>query len=181
MEIFINNISHGLVTRLDQAAKEDVVRVYADSFLVHPPAPHAEALAVLRGLHAMGLRLGLISNTGMTPRTTFRTFLEREGMLEYFDALTFSDEVRLAKPSSEIFPLTLRAMGARPAQAVHVGDHVVNDLVGAKRSGLKTVWIVGFYEREDPSDPASEPDVAVTNLGLVVPAIAKLSGRRQPG
>jgi putative hydrolase of the HAD superfamily len=177
VETFINNISPGLVDRLDQGTLEDIVRIYADSFLVHPPRPHAEAVPVLRALHEMGMRLGLISNTGMTPGTTFRTFLEHHGILDYFDILTFSDEVRLAKSSTEIFLMTLRAMGVSPTEAVHVGDHVVNDVVGAKRSGLKTVWITGFYEREDPSDPESEPDASVADLGLVVSAIAGLSGR----
>jgi putative hydrolase of the HAD superfamily len=178
VEIFIDNISPGLVRRLDQGTTEDIVRIYADSFLVHPPAPHTDALPVLRALQAMGMRLGLISNTGMTPGATFRTFLKQKGILEYFDILTFSDEVRLAKPSTEIFLMTLRAMGISPAQTVHVGDHVVNDVVGGNRSGLKTVWITGFYEREDPSDPESEPDAAVSDLGLVVSAIAELSGSR---
>ena len=180
VEIFIDNISPGLVERLNQETIEEIARIYADSFLIHPPSPHTDALTVLRDLKAMGLRLGLISNTGMTPGTTFRTFLQNEGLLGYFDVLTFSDEVKLSKPSNEIFLMTLRAMSAAPYQTVHVGDHVINDVMGAKRSGLKTVWIEGFYEREDPSDPDSEPDAAVSELGLVVPAIAQLSGRATP-
>ena len=59
----------------------------------------------------MGLKIGLISNTGMTPGTTFRAHLENIGLLGFFDVLTFSDEVKLSKPSEEIFRLTLRALG----------------------------------------------------------------------
>ena len=180
VEMFINNISVDLVDRLDRVTVEEIVRVYADSFLVHPPIVHGDALTVLEDLKAMGLRLGLISNTGMTPGPTFRAFLEGEGMLGYFEVLTFSDEVKLAKPSKEIFLRTLRSMGASPAQAVHVGDHLVNDVVGAKRCGLKTVWITGFYDGEHPSGPDAEPDVTVAELGLVVPAIAELTGIRVP-
>ena len=178
--IFINNISPGLVDRLDQNTLEGIERIYADSFLVHPPSLHADAVSVLHDLKAMGLRLGLISNTGMTPGATFRIYLHQEGMLGYFDVLTFSDEVKLAKPSNEIFLMTLRAMSTGPDQAIHVGDHVVNDVVGAKRCGLKTVWITGFSEREDTSDPDSEPDVTVAGLAQVVPAISQLSGRQAP-
>lgn len=180
VEIFIDYISDGLLERLNQETIEEIARVYADSFLIHPPLPHTDALTVLRDLKAMGMRLGLISNTGMTPGTTFRTFLEQEGMLSYFDALTFSDEVKISKPSNEIFLMTLRAMSAAPNQTVHVGDHLINDVVGAKRCGLKTVWIEGFYEREDLSDPATEPDASVAGLGLVVQAIAQLSGLASP-
>lgn len=177
---FISNISPGLVYRLDQTTLEGIERIYADSFLIHPPSTHADAASVLHGLKEMGLRLGLISNTGMTPGATFRTYLDQEGLLGYFDVLTFSDEVKLAKPSNEIFLMTLRAMSALPDQAVHVGDHAVNDVVGAKQCGLKTIWITGFSEREDPSDPDSEPDVTVAGLAEVVPAISQLSERRAP-
>ena len=179
VQMFINNISLGLVERLNRDTVEDILRVYADSFLVHPPSVHVDAVPVLRDLKATGLRLGLISNTGMTPGATFRVYMESQGLLGYFDALTFSDEVKLAKPSNKIFLMTLHSMNATPAQAVHVGDHVVNDVVGAKRCGLKTIWIEGFNNRDDPLDPDSEPDAIVAELGLVVPAIAELS-RIQP-
>ena len=177
VEVFIENIAAGLVDRLDEETIQEILRAYADSFFVYPPVPHTDALEVLREVKAMGLRIGLISNTGMTPGVTFRSYLDQQGMLEYFDTLTFSDEVKLAKPSLQIFQLTLRSLGAAPEQAVHVGDHVANDVVGAKRCGLKPVWITGFYEREDPMNPESEPDATVDQLGMVVPAIARLAGR----
>ena len=177
VEIFINNIDGGMVDRLDEETNQEIMRVYADSFFVHPPVPHSDALSVLEDVKAMGLRIGLISNTGMTPGSTFRRYLDQQGMLKYFDTLTFSDEVKLAKPSDEIFLLTLRSLGADPPETVHVGDHVQNDVVGAKRCGLKTVWITGFYENENPSDPDTMPDVTVDGLAEVVPAIAGLAGR----
>ena len=177
VEIFINGISAGLVWRLDPQTLDDIVRAYDEPFLSHPPLPHSQAITVLEGLKTMGLRMGLISNTGMTPGSTFRTYLEQQGMLRYFDTLTFSDEVGVSKPSDEIFLMTLRALDVEPAQTVHVGDHVKNDVVGANRLGMKTVWITGFYEREDPTDAASQPDAAVDDLGLVVEAVAQLSGR----
>ncbi|MCI0786726.1 MAG: HAD family hydrolase [Chloroflexi bacterium] len=177
VEIFINNIDVGMVDRLDEETIQEIIRVYADSFFVHPPVPHSDALSVLGDVKAMGLRIGLISNTGMTPGSTFRRYLDQQGMLKYFDTLTFSDEVKLAKPSDEIFLLTLRSLGADPPETVHVGDHVQNDVVGAKRCGLKTVWITGFYENENPSDPDTMPDVTVDGLAEVVPAIAGLAGR----
>jgi len=177
VEMFINNISDGLVGRLDEETILEVVRTYADSFWVHPPVPHTDAQAVLQDVYAMGLGIGLISNTAMTPGETFRKYMDQQGLLEYFDVLTFSDEVKISKPAEEIFHMTLSSLGATPAQTVHVGDHVKNDVVGANRCGLKTVWITGFYENEDPSNPETQPDETVDGLGQVAQAIARLAGR----
>ena len=174
VEMFVENIAPGLLGRLPEEIFQEVLRAYADSFFVHPPTPHEAALPVLEQVKAMGLRVGLISNTGMTPGVAFRQFLDQHGMLKYFDALTFSDEVKLAKPSPEIFLMTLRGLGTTPNQSVHVGDHVQNDVVGAKRAGLKAIWIEGFYERGDISIPYSEPDVAVSGLGEVTGAVTRL-------
>ena len=176
VEFFIDRIEDGLLSRLDPEAVDEIESIYSDSFFVHPPLPHRDAVAVLRDVKSMGLSVGLISNTGMTPGVAFRRFLEEKGMLGYFDTLTFSDEVLLSKPSDEIFLMTLRAMGATPEQSIHVGDHVKNDVVGANRCGLKTVWITGFYENEDPANPETRPDETVDQLAHVVPAIAKLTG-----
>lgn len=173
---FVENISPGLQDRLRKNAFSEITRVYADSFLDYPPPAHDHALEVLRGVRDMGLRIGMISNTGMTPGSTFRTYLANTGMLDYFDILTFSDEVKMAKPAREIFLLTMRALEASPEQAVHVGDSVRNDVAGAKLCGLKTVWITGFSERDDPLDPDTEPDAIVEGLADVVPAIRRLAG-----
>ena len=187
VEIFVGNIDPnldpGLVECLDRESRElmdEITRVYADSFLEYPPPAHIDALSALQGVKRLGLRIGLISNTGMTSGVTFRTYLEDTGMLSYFDALTFSDEVKLSKPGNEIFLMTLRSLGASPAETVHVGDHIQNDVVGAKQCGLKTVWITGFSERTDPGDPCTEPDESVNGLGEVVSAISRLASLDLP-
>ena len=175
IDIFVESISPGLGDRLTEGALSKITRVYADSFLDYPPPAHSDAVDVLKSVHAMGLRIGMISNTGMTPGSTFRTYLANTGMLGYFDTLTFSDEVKMAKPAKEIFLLTLRAMNSVPEQTVHIGDSVRNDVAGAKLCGLRTVWITGFSEREDPDDPMTEPDETVDGLAEVVTAIQRIS------
>lgn len=174
--LFVDGISPGLAARLPAAVLREITVAYSDSFFEHPPRPHPAAVAALRQVKARGFRLGLISNTGMTPGVAFRRFMAQHGLLDYFDALTFSDEVKLAKPAPEIFLRTLRALDAAPAQAIHVGDHPITDVMGARRCGLKTVWIEGFYERGDFADPAAQPDVSVADLGAAAAAVEQLAG-----
>ena len=175
VEKFVENISPGLVDRLPEELMQEILTAYADSFFVHPPLPHIDAQNVLAEGKAQGLRIGLISNTGMTPGVTFRQFLDQHQMLDFFDVLTFSDEVKLAKPSDEIFLMTLKELGAAPAESVHIGDNVKNDVIGANRVGMKTVWIEGFYERPEGAGPEADPDASVTALGMVPSAIQKLN------
>jgi putative hydrolase of the HAD superfamily len=174
--IFVEGICSDLSERLPEELFQEIAVAYADSFFVHPPRPHPDALAVLDGVKALGLRMGMISNTGMTPGVAFRRFLEQHGMLGYFDILVFSDEVKVCKPSCEIFLMTLRELDAAPEQTIHVGDSVTTDVMGAKRCGLKTVWIEGFSQRENPNDPWSEADASVAELALALPAIQRIAG-----
>ena len=175
VKIFVNSISPDLFSQIPDSTFQAIATAYSESFVEHPAVPHPAGVNVLRGVRDMGLRVGLISNTGMTPGILFRRFLEEHGMLEYFDVLTFSDEVGYSKPSPEIFAITLEKLGATPSQTVHVGDHVFNDVAAARACGLKTVWIEGFYERPGATDPATEPDIAVPRLEDVVSAIRDMT------
>lgn len=175
VEIFVEAISPGLAEHISETVFQEVSTAYSDCFFDYPVLPHPEAVAVLRGIQGMGLKLGLISNTGMTPGVSFRRFLAQHGMLHYFEALFFSDEVGIAKPSEEIFAKTLQALGATPEQTIHVGDHIFNDVAAARKCGIKTIWVEGFYERPDPTDPATEPDESVKDLGDVLAAVRRLA------
>ena len=174
--LFVDGIRPGLAARLPAAALQEITVAYSDAFFEHPPRPHPAAVTALRQVKGMGFRLGLISNTGMTPGVAFRRFMAQHGLLDYFDALTFSDEVKVAKPAPEIFLRTLRALDAVPAQAIHIGDHPITDVMGARGCGLKTVWIEGFYERAAFAASDVQPNVSVADLGDTVAAVEQLAG-----
>lgn len=174
VEIFINLIADGLVAGLPEPTIAEIERIYADSFFDYPPRFHDATRSTLESVQSMGLRIGLISNTGMTPGYTFREFLRQHDLLSYFDVLTFSDEVLLAKPSDEIFLMTVNSLQARPDGAIHIGDHVTNDVMGANRVGMKSIWIRGFYEPADPDDPDAQADAAVDDLSAVADAVHRI-------
>ena len=171
--IFLDSLESGLANRLDPGVVGRISEAYADgSFFAFPP-PLAEGVKeMLQQLRRAGYPLALISNTGMTPGATFRRFLQQMGILGYFSVLTFSDEVRLTKPSAKIFGATLEQLDVAPEQTAHVGDHLLNDVAGAKRAGLWAVWLEGF----DEGEPIEAPDVTISSLYQVEAAVASLAG-----
>lgn len=154
-----------------QLAEDDLAALadlYAAPTLAVPPEPLLRDLpGLLAALRGRGLRIGLISNTGRTPGAGLRVVLDRAGALPYFDQLTFSDEVALAKPNPAIFWRTLEALGAEPSAAVHVGDDQAADVVGAHRAGMRVVQ-VGTPLAADPAEP---PDRWIDTLDALPAAL----------
>jgi putative hydrolase of the HAD superfamily len=94
-------------------------------------------------------RLGLISDTGITPGRVLREVLHRDGLLHHFEILTFSDETGRAKPRPEQFLETLSGLETVPEEAVHIGDLPETDLVGAQGVGMKAILFLGVSDRQD--------------------------------
>jgi HAD superfamily hydrolase (TIGR01549 family) len=100
----------------------------------------------LEALSERGIRLGIVCDVGFTGGELLRAFLEREGLLEHFSGWAFSDEVGHYKPSPQIFEAALAALGAQPAEAMHVGDLRRTDVAGANAIGMRTVRYRGLYD-----------------------------------
>jgi len=98
------------------------------------PPSHAEVLARLSGRY----RLGLCSN--FSDAATALGLLEEAGLLRFFDAVAISETEGVRKPRPEIFRAVLDRLGVAPEHAVHVGDHLRDDVGGASALGLRTVW-----------------------------------------
>lgn len=173
LNTFIRHIDPGLSERLPEVVVERIAAVYADSLFSAPPSTHPQAISVLRRTKEMGHKVGLISNTGMTPGATFRVYMQQVGLLEYFDVLTFSDEVQVSKPAQEIFLGTAHELGLPPEQLVHVGDNILNDVLGAQHAGMKTIWIDTGQEASSPKEV--RPDAMVTSLGDVPSAVEAIA------
>jgi len=108
----------------------------------------------LRGLRAAGMKLGIVCDVGFTASPYLRAFLDREGLLELFDAWAFSDEVGVYKPSPRIFEHVLSGLGVDATSAAHVGDRRFSDVAGALGMGMTAVRYIGVYDDDDPSPEA---------------------------
>jgi putative hydrolase of the HAD superfamily len=104
------------------------------------------------------LKTGLVSNAGITTSPTLRVMLTHYGLLAHLDALIFSDELCLAKPSLGMFTSALDALEVAGEDAVFVGDSARHDVIGARAAGMRTVQIGGRVVE------GIEPDARVTSL-----------------
>lgn len=131
-----------LGTTVPPAEQQRIETEIENSILEVPPEPVAEIRDVLGRLAAQ-YRLGIISDTGLTPGRVIRQILEADNLLDYFGQLTFSDEIGRSKPHPDAFLTTLNALDARPIEAIHVGDLLRTDVAGAQNVGMRGVQYVG--------------------------------------
>jgi putative hydrolase of the HAD superfamily len=98
---------------------------------------YPETIPTLRSLQKK-TRLAVLSNTQrIFTIPEFRKF----DIEKYFECIIFSSDVRASKPSAKIFTALLNAMKIQPQDAVYVGDNLYDDIWGAQKVGMKTVWI----------------------------------------
>lgn len=104
--------------------------------------PHCEPLLEELARH---YQLATISNGNADVR--------RLGLGKYFKVIVSADEVGLSKPDPAPFLAALERAGVEPQAALHVGDHPVDDVAGARAVGLHTLW----FNRLGLEWPGAEP------------------------
>lgn len=130
-----------LSSRLGREGLDRIRDVYSEALLRHPPRLFDDVVPSLNKLRRSGLRLALISNTGRTPGSVLRKLLQEFNIGQYFDFMTFSNEVLIRKPDRGIFRHTLSNLHVTPRLTAHVGDNLVVDFEGAKAAGMIAVMI----------------------------------------
>lgn len=88
--------------------------------------------------------------------------LKAVGLAEHFSFHYAGEEFSAAKPAPDMFVAALQRTGIAAHEALHIGDHPVDDISGAQNVGMKTLW-VNFSGKQWPLDSPS-PDYTVTAL-----------------
>jgi putative hydrolase of the HAD superfamily len=151
---------------------EAIKSPYADTVMKLRPAAVEGALEAVKEIKNRGYRVALISNTGRTPGRSMRKVLDDYGYSGLFEVMTFSDETGYKKPHPEIFRRTLQQLNASPGSTVHVGDHGLLDVLGAREAGMRCVQVMRYaHESEGPY----APDASIDSVSDVAEAIDSLA------
>ena len=122
-----------------------------------------EDVSVLEKLNAF--HLGIITNGAHDNHTDSQLSKVRYlGLRDRIQSLTISDEVGVRKPRGEIFKVACECAGVLPEEALFVGDSIENDIVGANRAGMTSVFINRHSDILLPKIEDERPDYIISNL-----------------
>lgn len=131
---------------LPEDTAEELAETFAAAILEYPPEPIEGALEAVRRA-AERLPVGLISDTAISPGTSLRVILDRNGFTPHFRTLTFSDEVGVAKPQRPMFERTAAGLGVATDGLFHIGDLEPTDIAGAQAAGGVAALFTGANDR----------------------------------
>ena len=127
-----------------------------------------DVIARLRS--ANHFRLGVLSNSD---NSSLGPLLDLHGLK--FDEVISSERARLYKPHPGAFQLMTRALEVPAEACLFVGDSQFDDVQGAHRVGMRTVWVNRNGAHMDPALPA--PDHHVQDLTGVLDVLGVPSVR----
>jgi putative hydrolase of the HAD superfamily len=167
LEIMFSFLDDSRFKTIPQSLMVELEEVFLSPILKDPPPLIEGAKRIVEYVQAEGYKIGLICNTGRTPGRIVRELLKKLDMIQYFGALTFSNELKIRKPDSQIFFHTLNQLESHPANSMHVGDQLRVDVLGANRAGMISVHL--NPDRSFPAEIQSEdadlvPDFSVKEL-----------------
>jgi HAD superfamily hydrolase (TIGR01549 family) len=116
------------------------------------------ALPLLQSVRDEGHTVVIVTNNGVAEQ---RLKIDRCGIEPWIDCMVTSEELGISKPERGIFEHALARVGARPSDAVMLGDAWATDIEGAKAAGITPVW---FNPRGRQS-----PDPSVVELRSLTP------------
>jgi putative hydrolase of the HAD superfamily len=93
---------------------------------------------LFEALRQSSCAFGIVSNT---EAVLTRFDLDRWPVLLSADAIVLSSEVGVRKPDPRIFQIALDRLHAAPASTVVVGNSIADDIQGARRAGLRAVYL----------------------------------------
>jgi putative hydrolase of the HAD superfamily len=167
----IDVLLQGLGRTLPSSARANVIEAHATMEVEIPPLLIEGAAAALADL-ATRYRLCIVSDAVVTPGTGLRQILERYGLLGYFEAFAFSDEVGRSKPDRRGFAAVADQLGLSLEQIVHIGDRQHNDIAGPQALGMKAVLFTAAKDRHGDDHTADARCERYADLPHIIDALS---------
>lgn len=122
----------------EKALSAAEIREYYDETYIRHGAIMKHAVRTLEYCRERGYVLGLVTNGS---RDIQYGKIDLLGLRGYFHTIVISGEVGIWKPDPAIYQLALERLGTPADKTLFIGDHPVNDIQGAARAGMDTIWL----------------------------------------
>ena len=99
--------------------------------------------------------------------------IDKAGIGHFFSGAYSSADVGTKKPHPDMFNAPLTALGFAPTEAIHIGDHLIDDIEGAANVGMYSIWV--NLTRATSSEHVTQPTQEVDRLERVRHAIEAIS------
>ena len=119
-------------------------------------------------LSARSIPFGIVTNGG--PRQWNK--LAKMGLIERTAGVVVSATFGCAKPEPAIFLAAARKLAVDPTSILFVGDHPINDIIGAQAVGMQTTWL--HRGLPWPEQCCSSPDFTIDRLADLLPIVAAM-------
>jgi FMN phosphatase YigB (HAD superfamily) len=130
-------------------------RRIASGFMSDAAATFERNRPILKALSER-YRLGIVSNF----YGNLEAVCESAGLGSFFKVMVDSHCVGVEKPDPAIFRVALERLGATPEKTVFIGDSLRRDREGARRMGMRFIWIAPQDVQAGQSERLAEPAVA---------------------
>lgn len=94
--------------------------------------------------------------------TNGNAHISKTGLADYFEFQISAADVQASKPDPAMFISAMRRAGVSPSETLHVGDHPLHDIIGARNAGVDAAWVKRFNQPWDLG--ATEPELQFNNL-----------------
>ena len=188
-DAFLEEWRKGFQGRMDGSVRDgvDVFRPALDALGLDPPdgaideanrrhaaffltqlVPKPDAVETLDRLAAMECGIALVSDCSSgTPE-----LLDRTPLGPRLPVRAISADLRTRKPDPAMYRTATDGLGVDPARCLYVGDGNSEELPGAKRLGMTTVWVDNGENQHWRDRFVPEGDYTVTEL-REIPAIVE--------
>ncbi|UQZ37200.1 HAD family hydrolase [Paenibacillus sp. PK3_47] len=127
----------------------EAIRSYYDKNYAGHGAVMKHAVDLLNYCRKRGYVMGLVTNGRKEIQDGKIDLLS---LREFFSAIVISGEAGIAKPDPDIYRLALKRLGFSAEQTLFIGDHPVNDIWGAGKAGMTTIWLRRNHAWDDKLD-----------------------------
>ena len=139
--------------------RAELIRSVCESASWEPPDLIEGVEQELEQLKQRGLRLAVVSNTGLAPGRYVERALVSRGFDRWIDHWIWSDDVLSWKPGQAIFEAALQALGTSANDTAFVGDTPEADILGSRYAGFAASVLVG-----NKGEDAIVPDIELPSL-----------------